>query len=172
MTRCASVNLDVRPGFEPLVSQSHHNLRLRLERGLAQVSSRAHYGDEPVACASGGLPHPFVATLLPTRTLIGQSNRLAGECRGLTVVGGVVGKAVASLPGDDVDHGALNIAEFGGRACGLKLKFLNEVDARLRPGLAAARTREVGAIDQKHVLIRARAEYGNAVARNAAGSSG
>jgi hypothetical protein len=73
----------------------------------------------------------------------------------LTVIGGVVCKAVASLPRDDIDHCALNVAKFGGRASRLKLNFLNKVNAWLRTGLPTAGTREVRPIDQKRVLVRA-----------------
>ena len=81
---------------------------------------------------------------------------------GLPIVRRVVQKPLASLPGDDVDHGALHVAELGGRADGLDLHFLNEVDARLGSRDAVARAREVRAVDEKLVLVGAGAERGHA----------
>ena len=78
-----------------------------------------------------------------------QSHRLAGQAGGLPVVRRVVQKPLASLPGDDVDHRALHVAELGGRADGLDLHFLNEVDAGLGSRHAVARAGEVRAVDEK-----------------------
>ena len=58
----------------------------------------------------------------------------------------------------DVDHGALHVAELGGRADGLDLHFLNEVDARLGSRDAVARAGEVRAVDEELVLVGAGAE--------------
>src|SRR3954471_10583538 len=169
---------ELRKHLVLLVCSGQRWIGTRLAIVVAQVLV-APEKPEPIAhgrasevCREITVPDPFVTTLLPTRTLIDQLNRLAGECRGLTVIRRVVGKAVASLPGDDIDHCALNVAKFGGGACGLNLNFLNEVNARLGASLSTARTREVRAIDQKPVLVGAGTEYGHAVARGAPGRGG
>ena len=84
---------------------------------------------------------------------VARPYRLAGQTRWLSIVRPVIQKFLASLPGDDVDHGALHAAELRGRPHGLDLHFLDEVDARLGSRLAAARAREVRAIDEKGVLV-------------------
>ena len=88
----------------------------------------------------------------------GPRDRLAGQAGRLRVVRRVVQKAIAALPGDDVEDGALDVAELGGCSDGLDLDFLNEVDARLGARDAAARAREVRAVDEKQVLVDAGAE--------------
>ena len=104
------------------------------------------------------VPVALVAALQSAGAGNRTSYRLAGQASRLPPVRGVIRKPLAPLPGDDVDHGALHAAELGGRAHGLDLHFLNEVDTRLGPRDAVARAGEVGAVDQKLVLIGAGAE--------------
>jgi hypothetical protein len=77
------------------------------------------------------------------------------------MVRGVVEEPRAPLPGDDVDDGALCVPELGGRSDGLNLDFLYEIDARLGPRDAVAGAREVRAVEQKLILVGARAEGGH-----------
>ena len=93
--------------------------------------------------------------------VIRERDRLAGQAGRLPVVRRVIQKPLASLPGDDVDHGALHVAELGGRADRLDLHFLNEVDARLGSRDAVARAGEVRAVEEKLVLVGAGAERGH-----------
>src|SRR5207249_1813648 len=65
------------------------------------------------------------------RSIQCEQYRLAGQAGRLPVIRRVVQKAVAALPGDDVDDGPLGVAVLGGSPHGLDLYFLNEVDARL-----------------------------------------
>src|SRR4029077_9103745 len=88
----------------------------------------------------------------------GAHNRLARQTSRLSVVRSIVLKLLAALPGDDVDHRPLQVAEFCGSAGRLDLDFLNEVDARLRPRDAAARAREVRTVDQELIFVDARSE--------------
>ena len=94
-----------------------------------------------------------------------EQHRLAGQAGRLSVVRRVVQKPLAALPGDDVDHRALHVAELGGRADRLDLDFLNEVDARLGSRDAVARASEVRAVDQELVLVGAGAERGHGSSR-------
>src|SRR6478672_3593098 len=100
----------------------------------------------------------LVSGLTGWRSGEGADNRLARERRRLAVVRRVVGEALAALPGDDVDHGPLNVAEFRRCPHRLDLDFLYEVSARFRPRDAVARAREVGAVDEELVFVRARPE--------------
>ena len=94
---------------------------------------------------------------MPGAALI-QSNMLARQARRLRIVRRVIQQPRASLPGNDVDDGALNVAEFGRRPRRLDLDFLNEIDARLGARDAVAGAGEVGAVDQKLILVRTGAE--------------
>src|SRR5262249_30603549 len=76
--------------------------------------------------------------------------------------------AVAALPCDHVDDGALHVAELCGCADGLHLYFLNEINARFGPRLAAAGAGEIRAVDEKDVFVCAGTERRNAVGRHAA----
>ena len=69
-----------------------------------------------------------------------EQDRLRGQARGLRIVRRVVKQTIASLPGDDVENRALNIAVLGRHSYGLDLNFLNDVDARLGTRDACART--------------------------------
>ena len=100
----------------------------------------------------------LVAALRLGSALNGKHDRLAGQAGALPVVRRVVLKGVAPLPGDNVEHGALDVAEFGGRPHRLDLHFLNDVDAGLGDGAAAAWTSEIGAIQQERVLVDAGAQ--------------
>src|SRR5205823_278644 len=103
--------------------------------------------------------------LVPACLLAGASNeephRLAGQSGRLCIVRRVVQKPLASLPGDDVDHGALHVAELGRRANRLDVYFLNELDARLGSRYTRAWGGEVRAVDEKLILIGAGAERGH-----------
>ena len=101
-----------------------------------------------------------------------EAHRLAGQARRLPVVRRVIQKPVAALPGDDVDDGALHVAELGGRPDRLDLYFLNEVDARLGSRDAVARAGEVRAVDEKLVLVGAGAERGHEGVRAASRRGG
>jgi hypothetical protein len=65
------------------------------------------------------------------------------------------------LLGDDVDHGALHVAELGGRSDSGDLYFVNEIDTWLRSRDATARTGRVHAIDEKLVFVGGGAEHGD-----------
>src|SRR5687767_269648 len=75
------------------------------------------------------VPRAFVPTLQSAGAGNRASDRLAGQAGWLPIVRRVVQEPLASLPGDHIDHGALDGAELGGRPHGLDLYFLNEVDA-------------------------------------------
>jgi len=66
-------------------------------------------------------------------------NRLAGQGCRLRIVRRVIEQPRAALPRDNVDHGTLNVAEFGGRPGRLDLHFLNEIDTRLGSSDTVAR---------------------------------
>ena len=106
----------------------------------------------------------LVAALRLGPALHRKHDGLAGEAGALPVVRRVVLKGVAPLLRDNVEHGALDIAEFGGRSHSLDLDFLNDVDAGFGHGAAAAGTREVGAIQQERVLVDAGAKGRHRVA--------
>src|SRR3954447_14531620 len=93
------------------------------------------------------VPVALVATLQSARAGHRAPYRLAGQTRRLSIIRPVKQKSLASLPGDDVDHGALHAAELSRRPNGLDLHFLDEVNAWLGASDAAARTREVRAVD-------------------------
>src|SRR4030095_16443250 len=101
-----------------------------------------------------------------------EPNRLAGEARPLSIVRRVVQETIPPLPGDDVEHGALDVAVLSGCSDSLDLDFLNDVHARFGARYPAARTGEVRAVDEKQVLVAAGAERGNGVDRAASGRSG
>jgi hypothetical protein len=65
------------------------------------------------------------------------------------------------LLGDDVDHGALHVAELSGRPDTGDLHFVDEIDTWLRSRDTTARTSRVHAVDQKLVFIGAGAERGD-----------
>ena len=92
-----------------------------------------------------------------------EQNWLCGEARGLSVVRGVVSKAIASLLSDDVEHRTLDVAIFGRRSHALDLHFLNDVNAWFGARYALARTGEVRTVDEKQILADARAEGGHGV---------
>src|SRR5207245_4161754 len=72
--------------------------------------------------------------LVPGLRLAGrdrQQHGLAGQARRLAVIRRVVLKAIASVPGDDIENRALKVAVLGGRSRGLDLHFLNEINTRL-----------------------------------------
>ena len=106
----------------------------------------------------------LVSALRLAAALHGKHDRLAGQAGALPVVRRVVLKGVAPLLRDNVEHGALDVAEFGGRSHRLDLHFLNDVDAGFGNGAAAARTREVGAVQQERVLVDAGAKGRHRVA--------
>src|SRR3954469_12902509 len=104
------------------------------------------------------VPVALVATLQSARARNRTPYGLAGQTGRLSIIRPVKQKFFASLPGDDVDHGALHAAELSRRPDGLDLHFLDEVDAWLRARDAAARTREIRAVDQKLILVGAGTE--------------
>src|SRR5262249_19254557 len=73
--------------------------------------------------------------------------RLARQGRRLRVVRRGGKESAASLPGDDIDHSALNVAEFSGRADSLDPYFLNEIDSRLGPRDPVTGASEVRAVN-------------------------
>jgi len=95
---------------------------------------------------------------LPSSGRHREDNRLARETGCLRMVRGVVQETLTSLPGDDVDDGALRVSELGGRSDGLDLNFLYEVDAWLGARDAVARAGEVRAVEEKLILVGPRSE--------------
>src|SRR5207245_2047054 len=95
----------------------------------------------------------------------GEQDRLAGQAGRLSEVRRVVLKAIASLSGQHVEHGALDVAELGGHSHGLDLDFLNDVNARLGARDTGARAGDVCAVDEKQVLVAAGVERGDGVHR-------
>jgi hypothetical protein len=65
------------------------------------------------------------------------------------------------LPGDDVDHGALQVAELSGRPDTGDLHFVDEIDTWLRSRDTTARTRRVHAVEQILVFVGAGTERGD-----------
>src|SRR4029453_329297 len=86
----------------------------------------------------------------------------------LPVVRRVVQEAVAALARNHVDDGTLHVAELGRCTDALHLYFLDEINARFGPRLAAAWAGEIRTVDEKHVLIRAGTKRRNAVGGHAA----
>src|SRR5207245_3786001 len=83
--------------------------------------------------------------LVPGLRLAGrdrQQHRLAGQAGCLAVVRRVVLKAIAPLPGDDIENRALKVAVLGARSRRLDLHFLNEINARLCTRYAGPDTAE------------------------------
>src|SRR6266516_604077 len=125
--------------------------------------------EEPDAIATDGPAEvarevPVPGARVPAlRLAAGDSDadRLRGQAGRLPIVRRVVQETVAPLSGHDVENAALDIAVLGGHADRLDLNFLNDVNARLGARHAGAWAREVGAVDQKQVLIAARAERGH-----------
>jgi hypothetical protein len=112
------------------------------------------------------VPATFVAALALAGA-VGEAYRLAGQAGGLPIIRGVIQKALASLSGNDVDDGTLNVAVLGGRPDRLDLYFLNEVDAWLGSRDAVARAGEVRAVDEKLILVGAGSERGHRGGRGA-----
>ena len=117
------------------------------------------------------VPGTFVGAFLLAGA-VWESHGLAGQTGGLPIVRSVIQKPLASLPGDDVDDSALNVAVLGGRPDGLDLYFLNEVDARLGSRDAVARACEIRAVDEELILVGAGAERGHRGRRGAARRGG
>ena len=134
-------------------AMAHRMLGVVLSHGGRHTNHRASDASRQIAIADSLVARPI-------RRRRGQRHhhRLAGQAGGLCVVGGVEQKARASLFRDHVDDSALDVAELGGGADGLHVHFLDEVDARLRPGDAIARTGVVHPVEEKLVLVRARTE--------------
>ena len=143
----------------------------RIGAGLAVVVAQTLVSaEEPQPIANGRTAETArevlvlrasVTALLSLGAEIRERNRLAGESRRLSEVRRVEEKPLAALFGDDVDHPALHVAELRGRPDGVDLHFLDEIDARLGSRDAAAWAGGVQAIDEKQVLVRARAEHGD-----------
>ena len=87
-----------------------------------------------------------------------EPDGLAGQSGRLSVVRRVVEKPRAPLLRDHIDHSALHVAELGGRADGLNLYLLNEVDPRLGARHAVARAGRVRTVDEELILVGAGAE--------------
>src|SRR5262249_46755615 len=96
-----------------------------------------------------------------------EQHRLAGQTGRLAIVGSVVGKAVATRSGNDIENRALNVAVFGGCSNSLDLQFLNYIDAGFGARHALAGACEVCAIDEKQVLVDAGTERRDRVDRTA-----
>src|SRR4029453_3242854 len=141
---------------------------LRIDTGLAVVIAHeliAAEEPQPIAAGRSADIRREVAVFearVPAGRLAaasdGAHDRLARQTSCLSIVRSIVQIPRARLPSDDIDHGALQVAEFGGRADRLDLDFLNEVDARLRAGDAAARAREVGPVDEELIVVDTRTE--------------
>ena len=58
------------------------------------------------------ISRPLVGALARGRARHRQAHRLTGEARRLAEVRRLVMEHIAALPGDDVDNGALHVAEF------------------------------------------------------------
>src|SRR5215218_4764547 len=157
---------ELREDLVLFVSSWELRVGARLTVVVAQVLIAAK---EPESIATHGttevrrevaVPGPFV----PALRLAGRNrehNRLPGQPRRLPVVRRVVEKMIASLSGDDVENGTLNIAVLGRDSHGLDLNFLNDVDARLGTRDAGAGAGEIGAVDQKQVFVAAGPERGH-----------
>ena len=136
----------------------------RVGAGLAVVVAQVLIADEePGPIANNRttkirrqvtIPVALVSALRCARPTERTTNRLAREACRLRIVRRVIQQPRAALPCHNVDDGALNVAEFSRRTGRLDLDFLNEIDARLGARDAVARAREVGAVDQKLILVR------------------
>src|SRR5215475_1739005 len=98
-----------------------------------------------------------VAILIPlvSAECLGARNSkpcgLAGQSRPLSIIGSIVREIIASMSGENVDHGALDVAEFSRCSHTLNLDFLNHVRARLGARDAGAWAGEVRSVDKKQV---------------------
>ena len=149
-----------------LVGSWPRRIGSRLAVVIAQVLVAT---EKPEPVADGGptqvgcevaIPRALVAALAAA-AVVPDGNRLTREALRLRVVRSVEQESLAALPGDDVDHRPLYVAELGGRADGLHLYFLDEVHAWFGSRDTVARTRRVGAVDQELVLVGAGAKGGN-----------
>src|SRR5262249_40422656 len=115
------------------------------------------------------IPNPLIAALRVAGGGIRKHRWLTRQRGRLPVVRRVVQEAVAALARNHVDDGTLHVAELGRCTDALHLYFLDEINARFGPRLAAAWAGEIRTVDEKHVLIRAGTKRRNAVSRHTAG---
>ena len=152
-----------------LVRARKGRVRAGLAVVVAQVLVRT---EEPEPVAFHRSSHargevPVSDSLVPARGRRASSDRkhdrLRRQAGWLTIVRSLAGKAGAALLRDDVEHAPLHVAEFDRRPHRLHVQLLDDVDDRFRARDALTRTGEVGAVDEKGVLVHAGSEYGDRV---------
>ena len=141
----------------PRKRRSGSRLTIVVAQVLVSGKEPQPIGYSRAAKIGGEVPilHPLVAALALARTGGSELHRLTRQGGGLCVIRRIVEKAIAALPRHHVDHGTLQVAEFGRRPDGLNLHLLDEVDARFGSRFAAARAGKIRAVDQKCVLVGA-----------------
>ena len=163
---------ELRENLVLLVGPRERRVRAGLTVIVAQVLIPS---EKPEPVANHGTAEirrevTVTGALVPARRLATRDREpdgLAGQAGRLPEVRRVVLKAIAPLFRQHVENGALDVAELGGHSHGLDLDFLNDVNARLGARNAGARAGEVGAVDEKQVLVAAGAERGHGVHRAA-----
>src|SRR5262245_8198426 len=113
-------------------------------------------------CREVPISHARVLCHCLTAARAGELDRLAGEALRLAVVRDIRGKEVPALFGHNVEHTALDVAEFRRRPKRIDVYLLDDVNVRLRLWTSGARAREVGAVQQIQVLVHAGTEDGDA----------
>src|SRR4029078_9547651 len=155
-------------GLVVLAAPREQRIRPRLAVRVAQILITA---EEPgtVAhersakmCCEVSISHAGVFGRRFAAASAGEFDRMAGQTVWLAVVREVRCEKVSALLGHNVEHAALDVAEFHARADRVDVNLLDDVDVWLWLWTSGARAREVGAIQQIQILVHARTEDGHA----------